>query len=621
MAKGELASKQSTDVKLLNAFWRGSQLPVVIKKHSFPSFSLSDVKSRVNNALQAALIQGQLRHPHICELIELQVDVECGSSITIYHALEALDSDIRRDIEVRKETGSLYSEIELREVLYQTSQALAYMHKQKIAHRDIKPGNIFRTGEVYKIGDFGDFYEIKHGSTTKSAAGTTGYMSPQLREACVSGECEYSPVKADVFSLGATLLEMATLVSPQDTIASHDLDIEVGKALANLQYSESLKALIRAMLAYEESERPTMEQVCLARIVGERNQLKAAVRTFIRHFATKAKQTLNTWKNNVQTLKQRDLLSQVKALKLQIALTNTPTRVLKATTSRIASTGFHTTKAIRGILTQLAQKPKTALLLWKNSTNDKRISPYRQVASFIKSQYSPVSFAGLLKYLSSFYVTEMNWKSVLIGEIAKTDYRIYKLWTVQAQIPNNQRKRRRIKSREIPEKPKIADFSAKANTPNSKSELQMPLFNQEQAESPKITEDLKPISPHFLCVKCKSTVPTPGICDVCLLSPFCVHCSTRFAADQGYCRKCEVHCPCCRQSRQRTVPQCLYCREKCTKCRASLERAVPGSGLERRYVLPWSQRTVVALQRSAKTVPQPSTAVVQSLPSRLRLPK
>jgi len=99
----------------------------------------------------------------------------------------------------------------------QAAQGLAAAHSKDIAHRDLKPDNIFitREGRV-KILDFGLAKNVDgagHDATMTSGApatgvgtvvGTAGYMSPeQVRGAAV--DC-----RTDIFSFGAVLYEMLT---------------------------------------------------------------------------------------------------------------------------------------------------------------------------------------------------------------------------------------------------------------------------------------------------------------------------------------------------------------------------------------------------------------------------
>ena len=64
-------------------------------------------------------------------------------------------------------------------MILDVARGLAYLHKNDILHRNIKPENMFKKGGVGKVGDFGFARLMKIGATRMtSAAGPPLYMSP-----------------------------------------------------------------------------------------------------------------------------------------------------------------------------------------------------------------------------------------------------------------------------------------------------------------------------------------------------------------------------------------------------------------------------------------------------------
>ncbi len=89
----------------------------------------------------------------------------------------------------------------------QVAGAVGYAHKQGILHRDIKPSNLLigLDGHVW-VADFGlaKVVESDDASRSQDLAGTPRYMAPERFEG-------WSDRRSDVYALGVTLYEMATL--------------------------------------------------------------------------------------------------------------------------------------------------------------------------------------------------------------------------------------------------------------------------------------------------------------------------------------------------------------------------------------------------------------------------
>ncbi|XP_015217432.2 mitogen-activated protein kinase kinase kinase 3 isoform X1 [Lepisosteus oculatus] len=111
-----------------------------------------------------------------------------------------------------KAYGALTEKV-TRKYTRQILEGMSYLHSNMIVHRDIKGANILRdsAGNV-KLGDFGASKRLQticmSGTGIRSVTGTPYWMSPEV----ISGE-GYGR-KADVWSLGCTVVEMLTEKPP-----------------------------------------------------------------------------------------------------------------------------------------------------------------------------------------------------------------------------------------------------------------------------------------------------------------------------------------------------------------------------------------------------------------------
>lgn len=92
-----------------------------------------------------------------------------------------------------------------------------YLISCGIIHRDLKPANILRTGNIWKIADFG--FAIQSGNEIKTQynVGTPLYMPP---EALVQNI--YSS-KSDIFSIGIIFYELLVGNTPWESRTQKDL--------------------------------------------------------------------------------------------------------------------------------------------------------------------------------------------------------------------------------------------------------------------------------------------------------------------------------------------------------------------------------------------------------------
>jgi hypothetical protein len=143
----------------------------------------------------------------------------------------------------------------------QILKALHYLHFNKIMHRDVKGANILVTPKgVVKLIDFGcakQFVQQVESVVVHSVRGTPYWMAPEI----IIGH-DYGP-KSDIWSLGATVHEMATTHPPWGKLLPEAamFQIGIGRSFPMLpdEISSELKDLYQLCLAREPSQRPSAD--------------------------------------------------------------------------------------------------------------------------------------------------------------------------------------------------------------------------------------------------------------------------------------------------------------------------------------------------------------------------
>lgn len=134
-----------------------------------------------------------LNHPNICALYDVGREGDVDYLVMEFLEGETLTSRLGR--------GAL-SRAELIRHGVEIADALDRAHRQGVIHCDLKPSNIVLTETGAKLLDFG--IARFHGSSEAAIHGTPGFIAPEVARG------EAPDARSDIYSLGATLYEMAT---------------------------------------------------------------------------------------------------------------------------------------------------------------------------------------------------------------------------------------------------------------------------------------------------------------------------------------------------------------------------------------------------------------------------
>ncbi len=206
------------------AVFKGRQLslarPVAIKILNQQMRAHSQVRQAFE---RESLIIARLNHPNIIQVIDRGVSAQRTPYFVMEYVQGVELTELLRDSELAPARKI--------ELCLQVCKALAYAHKNRVIHGDIKPGNVIVDSEHHvKVLDFGiaQFYRGagQQGDEPPAAAvpdsdiqvmGTLTYMAPELAYGGAG-----ATFSSDIYSLGVMMHEVFTAQLPQFVAAGVD---------------------------------------------------------------------------------------------------------------------------------------------------------------------------------------------------------------------------------------------------------------------------------------------------------------------------------------------------------------------------------------------------------------
>ena len=220
---------------------------------------------------QECVFLESIRHPHIVQYLGMITDPESRLPVLL---MELLDESLTKMLESSKNMLAYYTQVN---ICHDIASAVAYLHSNEIIHRDLSSNNVLIMAKSRaKVTDFG-MSKLADSAPTMTplttCPGTLAYMPPEALE-----ELPRYTKKLDCFSQGVIMIQVCTRLWPEPgprTKAVSDSRSPTGMTqmpvleserrknhIDKIACSHALLPIAMDCLHYQESERPSSEELC-----------------------------------------------------------------------------------------------------------------------------------------------------------------------------------------------------------------------------------------------------------------------------------------------------------------------------------------------------------------------
>jgi serine/threonine protein kinase len=225
----------------------------------------ADFKNQIGEVTNEISLMQSLNHKNIVKFLGSEVDIK---NKKLYIFMEKVSGGSIKDM--LEMYGPLPESVILKYVK-QVLHGLVYLHQCHVIHRDLKCGNLLITTDgVVKLSDFGvskKFREAVKGvdklksqqTNMQTMIGSPYWMAPEVVTQSGYGR------KADIWSLGCTIIEMATAKNPWDGLSPMAACFQIGEGeslpIIPTTMSEQARAFILECLQRDPQKRPSAEEL------------------------------------------------------------------------------------------------------------------------------------------------------------------------------------------------------------------------------------------------------------------------------------------------------------------------------------------------------------------------
>ena len=204
--------------------------------------SIEQGAGAVERELDSVRLFASIDHPNLVSIEDMGVVREVPYLIMGYAGEDTLARRIQ--------SGELDTHSALR-YFVQSCRGVLALHDRRLAHFDLKPGNIFLHGDVARVGDYGLAKLLSEDLQKHSSSrGTPQYMAPEM----LRGQAD---LRADIYSLGVILFECFAGTAPyaEDFDELQMLRTEDQPPAFPSSFPEYLRAVVTRCLRLDPEQR------------------------------------------------------------------------------------------------------------------------------------------------------------------------------------------------------------------------------------------------------------------------------------------------------------------------------------------------------------------------------
>ncbi len=217
----------------------------------------------------------KLNHPNIVKFLGYGICKE--KKWERFIVMELMENDLSKVISDLSQKGDVpFTYFSAIDVMFQVAKAMCYLHKHKIYHRDLKPGNVLvnprkfgksNVGECMyvKVADFGvskmNVTGVIPSKLTDVNIGTTTYRAPEMG----SNDLPlHEPDKADVYSFGIMCSEILSGKDPFEGVEKSKIENKVKEGVRPKLPTNfnGLVSLINECWRLDACNRPSFQAIC-----------------------------------------------------------------------------------------------------------------------------------------------------------------------------------------------------------------------------------------------------------------------------------------------------------------------------------------------------------------------